>query len=225
MGTGHFTQVVWHNTTHVGMARDTTDTGSFIFCNYGPAGNYMGRFDQNVKPLGTQSTEHTDKAALPPKKAKPVTYRSVKTVVPKATPAEGEPSDLEKRKQQRMQREKKQQETKDREKMRKLMVKQHAKEKEMPWDEEASTTEELTASMAAITCMFGPWTQVEINTALRPDWKGLVRTRTFMGKRPHQQTNSKGVQVTVLEDATVYQMELTSAGRYRQGMFEVVRYA
>merc|ERR1712093_158270 len=74
MGTGHFTQVVWQTTTHVGMARDTTGSGSFMFCNYGPPGNYMGQFGQNVKPLsGTQSVENTDNATLPPTKAKSAT--------------------------------------------------------------------------------------------------------------------------------------------------------
>jgi len=49
MGTGHFTQVVWKSTTHVGMARDTSGNGRFIFANYFPPGNFMGRFDAEVQ--------------------------------------------------------------------------------------------------------------------------------------------------------------------------------
>merc|ERR1711939_633136 len=51
MNTGHFTQVVWKSCTHVGMARDTTGRGSYVFANYYPPGNFMGRFPSNVAPL------------------------------------------------------------------------------------------------------------------------------------------------------------------------------
>merc|ERR1719456_802554 len=50
-GTGHFTQVVWNSCTHVGMAHDTNGDGTFMVANYYPPGNYMGRFDDEVKPL------------------------------------------------------------------------------------------------------------------------------------------------------------------------------
>jgi len=49
MGTGHFTQVVWKSCTHIGMARDTTGDGSFIFANYYPPGNFMGHFLAEVQ--------------------------------------------------------------------------------------------------------------------------------------------------------------------------------
>lgn len=49
-GTGHFTQVVWYDTTHVGMARSAC--GKFIVANYFPAGNWAGEtsFQTNVLP-------------------------------------------------------------------------------------------------------------------------------------------------------------------------------
>lgn len=47
-GTGHFTQVVWKATTHVGMAK--SKDGRFIVANYSPPGNMMGAFPANVKP-------------------------------------------------------------------------------------------------------------------------------------------------------------------------------
>jgi uncharacterized protein YkwD len=39
---GHFTQIVWRNTTEVGCA--TTNDGEFdiLVCRYSPAGNYLG---------------------------------------------------------------------------------------------------------------------------------------------------------------------------------------
>lgn len=52
--TGHFTQLVWAGTTHVGMAKVTGDMGGmtaiYIAANYSPAGNMMGDFDDNVLP-------------------------------------------------------------------------------------------------------------------------------------------------------------------------------
>ena len=52
-GTGHFTQVVWKGTTHVGMAAATSASGQTYICaNYSPPGNFMGRFAENVLPKG-----------------------------------------------------------------------------------------------------------------------------------------------------------------------------
>jgi len=50
-GTGHFTQVVWKGSTHMGMA--LSDDGRFCVANYFPGGNVIGQFKQNVLPRGT----------------------------------------------------------------------------------------------------------------------------------------------------------------------------
>ena len=50
--TGHFTQVVWAETTHVGVS--VSACGNYIFANYFPAGNMQGQFQNNVFPLGTK---------------------------------------------------------------------------------------------------------------------------------------------------------------------------
>jgi hypothetical protein len=41
---GHYTQIIWRNTTQVGCAGATGSDGNYRFvCNYAPAGNIMGR--------------------------------------------------------------------------------------------------------------------------------------------------------------------------------------
>lgn len=62
-GTGHFTQVVWKGTTHVGMA--CSDDGRFCVANYFPAGNVMGRFRQNVLPRGSPYVAEKEKPKPP----------------------------------------------------------------------------------------------------------------------------------------------------------------
>jgi glioma pathogenesis-related protein 2 len=50
--TGHFTQVVWKNTTEIGCGKSVSSSGGiFVVCNYNPPGNFMGRFEKNVLPL------------------------------------------------------------------------------------------------------------------------------------------------------------------------------
>ena len=50
-GTGHFTQLIWKNSTDVGFGYCKNDKGIYIgVANYFPAGNYMGQFKENVLP-------------------------------------------------------------------------------------------------------------------------------------------------------------------------------
>ncbi|KAK3702868.1 hypothetical protein QZH41_014141 [Actinostola sp. cb2023] len=52
-GTGHFTQVIWANTTEIGSGKATSSTGAqFVVVRYTPPGNVMGQFPDNVKPRG-----------------------------------------------------------------------------------------------------------------------------------------------------------------------------
>ncbi|MEM9772414.1 MAG: CAP family protein [Cyanobacteria bacterium P01_D01_bin.73] len=58
-GTGHFTQVVWKNSTSLGcgvaegekITRGSTQLNTYyVVCHYGPAGNVQGQFPENVLP-------------------------------------------------------------------------------------------------------------------------------------------------------------------------------
>ena len=55
MATGHFTAVVWKATTKVGCAVAVTADGNriFVVAKYEQPGNYLGQFEDNVKPLKT----------------------------------------------------------------------------------------------------------------------------------------------------------------------------
>lgn len=51
MQTGHFTQVVWKDSSKVGCGKAKAKDGKvFVVCNYDPPGNFQGRFPQNVQP-------------------------------------------------------------------------------------------------------------------------------------------------------------------------------
>ncbi len=50
-GTGHFTQLIWKNSTDVGFGYCKNNKGIYFgVANYFPAGNYMGQFKENVLP-------------------------------------------------------------------------------------------------------------------------------------------------------------------------------
>ena len=50
-GTGHFTQVVWKGSKEIGVGKSFGRDGRvFVVCNYLPAGNVIGRFQENVFP-------------------------------------------------------------------------------------------------------------------------------------------------------------------------------
>jgi len=42
--TGHYTQIVWRNTTHVGMGVAYSKTGIVVVCSYYPQGNVITQF-------------------------------------------------------------------------------------------------------------------------------------------------------------------------------------
>ncbi|KAA8910929.1 CAP domain-containing protein [Sphaerosporella brunnea] len=63
-GTGHFTQMVWAGTERVGCAIQWcpdgvkgawTEPSELVVCNYQPAGNVVGSYEENVvRPCGTR---------------------------------------------------------------------------------------------------------------------------------------------------------------------------
>lgn len=48
---GHFTQLIWKGTTHVGMAYSVVGNYVYVVANYLPPGNVLGKFCENVPPL------------------------------------------------------------------------------------------------------------------------------------------------------------------------------
>ncbi|RMF62428.1 MAG: hypothetical protein D6742_20230 [Cyanobacteria bacterium J069] len=40
---GHYTQIIWRDTTHVGCALSTAGGNDILVCRYSPPGNYSGR--------------------------------------------------------------------------------------------------------------------------------------------------------------------------------------
>ena len=49
---GHFTQLVWKSSQQLGVGKAKTTDGRqvFVVCVYFPAGNYVGRYRENVLP-------------------------------------------------------------------------------------------------------------------------------------------------------------------------------
>lgn len=47
---GHFTQVIWKNSTYLGVGAVVWEKGLFVVCNYEPPGNIIGAFVVNVPP-------------------------------------------------------------------------------------------------------------------------------------------------------------------------------
>ena len=52
LDTGHFTQIVWRDTTEVGVGTCKSTDGrlTYIVARYNPAGNVLKRFPENVPP-------------------------------------------------------------------------------------------------------------------------------------------------------------------------------
>ena len=52
MRTGHFTQVVWRETTQMGCAMSQCNGNDIWVCEYDPPGNVERMYRQNVQPKG-----------------------------------------------------------------------------------------------------------------------------------------------------------------------------
>lgn len=65
--TGHFTQVVWAATEEIGCATCCLPNGRFmVVCHYSPPGNFIGKFDANVRPPKDPVVPHAVDPHSPP---------------------------------------------------------------------------------------------------------------------------------------------------------------
>lgn len=57
--TGHFTQVIWRDSTELGVGMARNRNGEvYVVCNYNPAGNFLGSFTENVlQPVDASPTK------------------------------------------------------------------------------------------------------------------------------------------------------------------------
>jgi uncharacterized protein YkwD len=51
---GHYTQMIWHNTTAVGCALVSGGEDDYLVCRYSPAGNWIGQDPQGSRPTEKQ---------------------------------------------------------------------------------------------------------------------------------------------------------------------------
>jgi len=62
---GHFTQMVWRNSTLIGVGRSQSKDGrSIVVVNYSPPGNVIGEFSMNVLPAVLSTTTSKQKINL-----------------------------------------------------------------------------------------------------------------------------------------------------------------
>ena len=53
--TGHFTQIVWVDSTEMGAGIAESSSGAqFVVARYTPPGNVLNKFGENVRPRGTR---------------------------------------------------------------------------------------------------------------------------------------------------------------------------
>ncbi|KAL3285339.1 hypothetical protein HHI36_019447 [Cryptolaemus montrouzieri] len=53
LNSGHFTQVVWRDSKELGVGYAKSGGKIIVVANYYPPGNYVGRYNENVPPLGS----------------------------------------------------------------------------------------------------------------------------------------------------------------------------
>ncbi|XP_071053490.1 uncharacterized protein [Onthophagus taurus] len=59
LSSGHFTQVVWKDSKHLGIGMAKQNGRVIVVCNYYPPGNVVGEFSNNVFPITTHSDDST----------------------------------------------------------------------------------------------------------------------------------------------------------------------
>ena len=84
---GHYTQMVWDGTTHVGVAIAKADDGSYYTCaRYSPAGNIIGQHPYGGPLSGEKKTSRNPPRPMRPRKSTPVRKPSRPARPRKTTP-------------------------------------------------------------------------------------------------------------------------------------------
>jgi uncharacterized protein YkwD len=58
---GHYTQMIWHNTTRVGCAVANSESDEYLVCRYSPPGNWLGQDPQGIAVSSKQSIKKKSK--------------------------------------------------------------------------------------------------------------------------------------------------------------------
>jgi hypothetical protein len=58
---GHYTQMIWHNTTHVGCAIARNEGDEYLVCRYSPPGNWIGQDPQGIAVPAKQNIRKKSK--------------------------------------------------------------------------------------------------------------------------------------------------------------------
>jgi Cysteine-rich secretory protein family len=58
---GHYTQMIWHNTTHVGCAIARSEGDEYLVCRYSPPGNWIGQDPQGARAPSKQNIRKKSK--------------------------------------------------------------------------------------------------------------------------------------------------------------------
>lgn len=64
LSTGHFTQIVWKETTEIGVGFAKNNGKIVVVANYTPAGNVIGSYARNVPPIGGFEKENNNDYAV-----------------------------------------------------------------------------------------------------------------------------------------------------------------
>jgi hypothetical protein len=61
---GHYTQLIWYNTTRVGCGLASNASDSYLVCRYGPPGNWLGESPLGAPPPAIRKAQRLKKGRI-----------------------------------------------------------------------------------------------------------------------------------------------------------------